>query len=75
MNEKIKEIAVQAKIQMVSEPRLTEFAELLIKECIDSVNETAVTELTFTTYDMSMVQGTKQRCVKSIKEKFNIPYN
>jgi len=75
MNEKIKEIAVQAKIQMVSEPRLTEFAELLIKECIDSVNETLVTELTYTTYDKSMIEGTKQRCVKSIKDKFNIKYN
>lgn len=32
MNERIKELAVQAKIQMVSEPRLQEFAELIIKD-------------------------------------------
>jgi hypothetical protein len=34
MNEQFKAIAVEAKIQMVSEPRLQEFAELLIKNNI-----------------------------------------
>ena len=33
MNERLKELAVKAKIQMVSEPRLEQFAELLINEC------------------------------------------
>jgi hypothetical protein len=35
MNERIYELAVQAKIQMVSEPRLQEFAELIIKQCAE----------------------------------------
>ena len=34
MNELTKQLAVKAKIQMVSEPRLQEFAELIAKECI-----------------------------------------
>lgn len=34
MNDTIKQLAVMAKIQMVSEPRLQEFAELVAKECI-----------------------------------------
>ena len=34
-NERIKELAVLARIQMVSEPRLQEFAELIIAECIE----------------------------------------
>ena len=34
MNEHLKQIAIEAKIQMVSEPRLTEFNELIIKDCI-----------------------------------------
>jgi len=34
---KIKEFAVQAKLQMVSEPRLQEFAELIIRECVGIV--------------------------------------
>lgn len=32
MNERVKDLAVQAKIHMVSEPRLQEFAELLAKD-------------------------------------------
>ncbi len=39
MNKRIYEIAVQAKIQMVSEPRLQEFAELIIQECADISNQ------------------------------------
>jgi hypothetical protein len=35
MNETIKDLAVQAKIQMVSEPRLQEFAELIIRQCMN----------------------------------------
>jgi hypothetical protein len=35
MNEKIKELAIQAKIQMVSEPRLEEFSELIINDVIE----------------------------------------
>lgn len=30
----IRELAVQAKIQMCSEPRLTEFAQLVARRCI-----------------------------------------
>ena len=37
MNEHLKELAIKAKIQMVSEPRLQEFAELIINECADIV--------------------------------------
>lgn len=37
MNDKFKAIAVQAKIQMVSEPRLQEYAELMIKESIQTL--------------------------------------
>ncbi len=33
MNERFKELAVEAKIQMVSEPRLQQFAELVVQEC------------------------------------------
>lgn len=39
MNERFKELAVQAKIQMCSEPRLQEYAELIVKECASVVNE------------------------------------
>lgn len=38
MNERTKELAIQAKIQMVSEPRLDEFAKLIVQECIDIIS-------------------------------------
>lgn len=41
MNERIYEIAVKAKIQMVSEPRLQEFAELIVAECINMIEAEA----------------------------------
>jgi hypothetical protein len=39
MNERFYELAVRAKIQMVSEPRLQEFAELIVKECCAITDE------------------------------------
>lgn len=50
MNKLIYEIAVKAKIQMVSEPRLQEFAELLLEEMYDfimdeSANDNGIPDL------------------------------
>lgn len=50
MNKLIYEIAVKAKIQMVSEPRLQEFAELLLEEMHDfimdeSANDNGIPDL------------------------------
>ena len=40
MNEKLKEIAVKAQVEhCVSHVRLQEFAELIVKECIDYCGE------------------------------------
>ncbi len=41
MNEKLKQIAVEAKVEhCVSHVRLQEFADLIIKECIDIASDT-----------------------------------
>lgn len=37
MNERIRQLAIQAKIQMVSEPRLEEFALLVMQECARTI--------------------------------------
>jgi len=37
MNERLKKIAVDAMIQMVSEPRLVKFNELIILDCIQTL--------------------------------------
>jgi hypothetical protein len=40
MNEKLKEIAVKAQVEhCVSHVRLQEFAELIVRECIDVVSK------------------------------------
>lgn len=69
MKEKIKEIAVQAMIQMVSEPRLEQFADLIIKECITALEE--VKNFPATTYERDMTDAeTVDKCVQAIKDKF-----
>jgi hypothetical protein len=69
MKEKIKEIATQAKIQMVSEPRLQEFADLIISECIDSMRKINKNHAR-TTYDIDLVEATIARCIDNIKASF-----
>lgn len=69
MNEKIKELAIQAKIQMVSEPRLEEFAELIIAECIDAINGSI--KFPVTTYERDITDPRIiEKCVEAIKERF-----
>lgn len=69
MKEKLTELAVQAKIQMVSEPRLQQFADLIIQECIDAI-ETINKNHARTTYDLSLVEGTIGRCIENMKARF-----
>ena len=58
MNERIKELATQAKLEhCVSHVRLQEFAELIIRECVDIADE----------YD-----GAGSTIVSRIKEHFGI---
>lgn len=70
MNEKLKEIAEKAKIQMVSEPRLQEFAELIIEECINAVQTVDRKSLIYTTYDAHNVEGSIVRAIERIRNKF-----
>ena len=69
MNEKIKELAVLAKIQMVSEPRLEDFADRLIKECISAIEE--VKKSPATTYERDMTDSVAiDKCIQAIKDTF-----
>jgi len=69
MNEKLKELAVLAKIQMVSEPRLEDFADRLIKECIIAMEE--VKKFPVTTYERDMTDPkTVDKCIQAIKDMF-----
>jgi hypothetical protein len=66
MNERIKELAVQAKVEhCVSHVRLQEFAELIVKECIDILPEKVkIDDL----YDGKILV----QCGMAIKEHFGV---
>jgi hypothetical protein len=56
MNEQlVKDLAIKAKLQMVSEPRLQEFAELMVAE-FDKCIDVATKDCCFTTFDQAYMQ-------------------
>jgi hypothetical protein len=69
MNERIWELAVQAKIQMVSEPRLQEFAELIARECANICDD-----LSFTPEGPSHeAKYQRSLCAEEIRKQFGVP--
>ena len=69
MQRKLYTLAEKAKIGMVSEPRLQEFAELVIEECITAIKETP-RHCAYTTYDSGVVECTIQKAVETVKNHF-----
>ena len=69
MTELINELAIKAKIQMVSEPRLQEFADLIVDECLQLL-KSYNTKCAITTYDQMMVECTRMRLIEGLREHF-----
>ena len=72
MNDKLKEIALQAggsHYPDVGGETLERFARLLIAECIDAVKNTPKTAA-YTTFDLGVVEGTIANSMKSIEQRF-----
>jgi hypothetical protein len=82
MKEKFKEIAEQAGMGYVglsdttdlSEFDVEKFAELIIAECIDTIDKTPRNHGS-TSYELSIIDGTKERCIKNIKRRFGYIVN
>lgn len=83
MQKRIEELAEQANLISIESngfdrTQLTlaekRFADLIIKECIDAV---IIADQThgLTSFDIGIITGTKQRCVKNIKERFGYEFN
>lgn len=73
MKQKIKEIALQAggsHYPDVGGELLQQFADLLLAECIDAVNNADVRSITYTTFDKDRSDAIKKLVVKSINERF-----
>lgn len=76
MNKKLTEI-INSKLitdvsgKWVSKENCLEISQFIIEECIKTVERTEKNHA-YTTYDVSMVEGTIQRSVKSIKNYFGL---
>jgi hypothetical protein len=74
MNERIKELAVQAMVEhCVSHVRLQEFAELIVRECVGKCE--FVANMATVTNDGEMARKTKataESCATMIKEHFGV---
>ena len=71
MQKRLTEIATQAKIGMVSEPRLQQYADLIIAECINVLKtEHSVKHCAYTTYQLGIVECTVDKAEKAIRNHF-----
>jgi len=74
MNERIKELLSQAGVHYEVIPKDTvyeKFAELIIKECIDTVDKTN-THHVLTTFDDGLVRTTMAKTKTAIREHFGV---
>lgn len=67
MNNRIEELIVQSTDASGLNANL--FAELIISDCIEAVNNTSHTDV-YTTYDLSLVKSTIVKSIESIRNKF-----
>jgi hypothetical protein len=73
MNDRIRELAVQARIQMVSEPRLQEFSELIVRDILQIINDTVnYNNCVYTTYDKNIADCTAHSLRDKIKSNFGM---
>jgi len=57
----------------ISNSLLEKYTDLIIRECIDAIQTTNAHGIT--TYDISLTEGTKEKCIKNIKRKFGYIVN
>ena len=71
MNKRLTELVQQAKIQMVSEPRLEQFADLIINDIYAILDESQTyNACTWTTFDLSTAQCVAEQIKIGIKQHF-----
>ena len=77
MNEKIRRLAYEQGLYSQGTPdswdeeALENFGRALIEECINAV-ENADLRFANTTYDKDLIEGTVEKCINSIKDRFDI---
>jgi hypothetical protein len=48
------------------------FAKLIVKYCIDSVENAQLQDMVYTSYQKDFARGVKERIVAQLKEKFDV---
>ena len=74
MKEKLHELALQAggsHYPNINPTQLEMFANLIIKECLQSVKDADCRDIVYTTFDSGITAGVKERCIKSINKTFD----
>lgn len=76
MNEKLQEIInyksfTDVSGKWISKENCLQMSRLVIEECIKSVENTSKTHA-YTSYDVSLIEETIERSVKSIKKHFGL---
>lgn len=73
MKQKVKEIALEtggSHYPEVGGELLQSFADKLIAECIDAVNNADCKSFVYTNFDKDRELSVKERCVIAIKDRF-----
>ena len=71
MQKRLRELAIQANIGMVSESRLQEYATLIMEECINVLKtENNVKHCAYTTFQLGIVECTIEQAEKAIRNHF-----
>jgi hypothetical protein len=73
MKEKIKEIALQvggSHYPEVGGDNLQKFADLILDECIDAVNQADTRSIVYTSFDKDRADTIKSIVVNAIKKRF-----
>jgi hypothetical protein len=78
MKNKIKELALEAggsTYPEVGGELLSKFADLLIKDLIQEVDDANVNHCCGTTYDLSVAQCTKEKIIKHLSKEYEISFH
>lgn len=69
MKQRVQELVKQVGLTMCSDARMQEFADLIVKDCLDSFNQSF--DNARTTYDKEMVDYAKEKIEREIRRKFD----
>jgi hypothetical protein len=74
MNKRIKQLVEQAGFLNKDEESIDYFADLLIRDVIDTINSANINTCAYTTYDAGVANCTRIELVKAISKEYSADY-